>query len=113
MELSNPLGLSDSKIALVAAQANGFYPQPSTVATITVGTSGAASAIASSVHVDKDNAALRYMYGKKVVAGASYPDNWGNKWQSANYGGGYIISNGGAVEFEYTEIGRASCRERV
>lgn len=96
------IGLSDSKKALVAAQANGFYPQPSTVATITVGTSGAASAIASSVSVDKDNAALRYMYGKKVVGGVSYPDYVGNKWQSANYGGGYIISNGGAVEFEYT-----------
>ena len=102
LALATSVGLSDSKIALVAAQANGFYPQPSTVATITVGTSGAASAIASSVYVDKDNAALRYMYGKKVVGGASYPDNVGNKWQSANYGGGYIISNGGAVEFEYT-----------
>lgn len=94
--------VSDSKKALVAAQANGFYPQPSTVATITVGTSGAASAIANSVSVDKDAASLRYMYGTKVVGGVSYPDYVGNKWQSANYGGGYIISNGGAVEFEYT-----------
>jgi len=102
LALATSVGLSDSKKALVAAQANGFYPQPSTVATITVGTSGAASAIASSVSVDKDNAALRYMYGKKVVGGVSYPDYVGNKWQSANYGGGYIISNGGAVEFEYT-----------